>query len=308
MRALVCAGDGTAKVVFADVDEPTPRPDQLVVEVAAASVNRGELRLLQVRDAGWRPGQDIAGTVVEAAADGTGPPVGARVVAWVDQAGWAELAVADSDRVAVLGDETGFAEAATLPVAGMTALRALRKGGNLLGRRVLITGAAGGVGRFAVELAARSGAEVTAVAGGADRAQGLTEIGAARVVEEIGTVEGPFDLILESAGGESLEHAFRVVDHSGTIVVFGISSGEPASFSFRDFSQRPIRVEVFFVYESGRPFGPDLQFLADLVAQGTLHPQVGVEVGWEDTASAFLALAERRVNGKAVLRIAGAGA
>lgn len=303
MRALVCAGDGSGNVVMTEVDEPAPASDQVVVEVAAASVNRGELRLLQVRDAGWRPGQDVAGVVMVSAADGTGPPVGTRVVAWVDQAGWAELAVADSDRVAVLDNDTSFADAATLPVAGMTALRSLRRGGSLLGRRVLITGAAGGVGRFAVELAARSGAKVTAVAGGADRAQGLADIGATQVVEQMSDAEGFFDLILESAGGESLEHAFRVVNHSGTIVVFGVSSGEPASFSFRDFSQRPIKVEVFFVYESGRPFRPDLQVLADLVGEGSLHPHVGLEVGWEDAGSALRALAERRVNGKTVLRI-----
>lgn len=303
MRALICAGDGSANVLMADIDEPTPLPDQLVVEVSAASVNRGELRLLEVRDAGWRPGQDVAGVVVAAAADGSGPPVGTRVVAWLDQAGWAERAVADSDRVAVLHDGTGFVEAATLPVAGMTALRALRRGGSLLGRRVLITGAAGGVGRFAVELAARGGARVTAVVGSPDRAQGLAELGAAEVVGKIGDADGGFDLILESAGGESLEQAFRAINHSGTIVVYGISSGEPASFSFRDFSQRPIRVEVFFVYESGRPFGPDLQVLADLVGEGSLHPQVGLELGWDDAGSAFRALAERQVNGKAVLRV-----
>ncbi|HEU4319921.1 MAG TPA: zinc-binding dehydrogenase [Acidimicrobiia bacterium] len=303
MKALVCAGDGSANVVMSDLEEPTPSPDQLVVDVKAASVNRGELRLLQVRDRGWRPGQDIAGIVVDAAVDGTGPPVGTRVVAWVDQAGWAERAVADTDRVAILGDGTSFAEAATLPVAGMTALRALRRGGSLLGKRVLITGAAGGVGRFAVELAARSGAKVTAVAGGSDRRHGLAELGATEVVERIGDADGGFDLILESVGGETLEQAFRAVNHSGTVVVFGISSGEPASFSFRDFSQRPIRVEVFFVYESGRPFGPDLQVLADQVGQGSLHPYVGLEVGWDQAAEAFRELAERRVNGKAVLRI-----
>jgi NADPH:quinone reductase-like Zn-dependent oxidoreductase len=303
MRALVCAGDGSANVVMTDVDQPTPLPDQVVVEVAAASVNRGELRLLEVRDAGWRPGQDVAGVVVAPAADGTGPPVGSRVVAWVDQAGWAERVAADSDRVAVLHDLTDFAEAATLPVAGMTALRALRRGGSLVGRRVLITGAAGGVGRFAVELAALSGARVTAVAGSADRARGLAELGASEIVGEISDTDGGFDLILESAGGESLEQAFRAVDRFGTIIVFGISSGESTSFSFRDFSQRPISVEVFFVYESGRPFGPDLQVLADLVGDGLLHPQVGLEVGWEETGSAFRALAERQINGKAVLHI-----
>ncbi len=304
MRALVCVGDGAARVEMTDVEDPAPLPNQLVVDVAAASVNRGELRLLSVRDAGWRPGQDVAGVVSEAAGDGSGPPVGSRVVAWVDQAGWAERVVADSDRVAILGDGTSFAEASTLPVAGMTALRALRRGGSLLGRRVLITGAAGGVGRFAVEMAAHSGALVTAVAAGEERASGLMDLGAIEVVHDIDDAEGGFDLILESAGGRSLETAMRVANHSGTIVVFGISSGEPATFSFRDFSQRPVRIEVFFVYESGRPFGPDLQLLADLVGGGSLHPQVGLEVGWDEAETAFEALAGRRVNGKAVLRIA----
>jgi NADPH2:quinone reductase len=285
------------------VDRPVPQESQVVVDVAAVSVNRGELRLLAARHAGWRPGQDVAGVVSVPAADGSGPAQGSRVVAWVDQAGWAEQVVADTDRVAVLADETTFAEAATLPVAGMTALRALRIGGSLLGKRVLVTGAAGGVGRFAVEMASRSGARVTAVAGGPERAGGLEDLGATEVVHEIDDVEGGFDLILESAGGQSLERAFHVIDHSGTVVVFGSSSGETSQFSFRDFSQRPIRVEVFFVYESGRPFGPDLQLLANLVGDGMLHPQVGLEVGWSEAESAFRALAERRVNGKAVLRI-----
>ena len=225
------------------------------------------------------------------------------MVAWVDQAGWGERVAADTDRIAILHDDTTFAEAATLPVAGMTAMRALRRGGSLLGKRVLVTGAAGGVGRFAVELAARSGAVVTAVAGDAERSRGLEDLGAVEVLSDMADADGGFDLILESAGGASLEQAFRVVNHSGVIVVFGSSSGDPASFSFRDFSQRPIRVEVFFVYESGRPFGPDLQVLADLAGDGSLHPQVGLEVSWDDAATAFAALRERRVNGKAILRI-----
>lgn len=303
MRALVCSGTEVPAVDLLEVDEPTPRDDELVLEVEAASINRGELRLLSFRPAGWRPGQDIAGTVVEAAADGSGPPVGSRIVAWVDQAGWAERAVARTNRVAVLADDVAFAEAATLPVAGMTALRALREGGPLLGRKVLVTGAAGGVGRFAVELASVGGARVTAVAGGPDRAQGLDELGASTVVFDVAEAEGPFDIVLESAGGASLERAFEVVAHSGSVVVFGNSSGADSSFSFRDFSQRPVRVSVFFVYQSGEPFGPDLRLLADLVGSGRLHPTVGLEVPWTDSASAFTALSERRVNGKAVLTV-----
>lgn len=303
MRALVCRGDGTAAVDMVEVEEPRPGRDEVLVEVEAVSVNRGELRLLAARPAGWGPGQDVAGVVVEEAADGSGPRQGTRVVAWVDQGGWAERTVARSDRLGVLADQVGLAEAATLPVAGMTALRALREAKDLIGRRVLVTGAAGGVGRFAVELASAGGATVTAVARDEERAAGLHDLGAANVVHDIGDAEGPFDVILESAGGASLERALELVAHHGTMVVFGNSSGERSGFSFRDFSQRPARLSVFFVYHSGQPFGPDLQLLADLVADGRLHPQVGLEVRWSQAAAAFEALADRRINGKAVLTV-----
>lgn len=303
MRALVNRGEGGTEVGFEEVAEPEPAPDEVVIEVRAVSVNRGELRLLAVRPAGWRPGQDVAGVVVRAAADGSGPPEDTRVVAWVDQAGWAERTAAATDRVAVLADHVPFAEGATLPVAGMTALRALREGGDLLGRRVLVTGAAGGVGRLAVELAARGGAWVAGVVGGPDRAEGLSELGADETVTDIEELEGPFDLILESVGGRSLERATELVAHSGTVVIFGSSSGKPGQIGFGDFSQRPARLQIFFVYQSGLPFGPDLQRLADMVAADRLHPQVGLEVGWEEAEVAFRALADRQVNGKAVLRV-----
>lgn len=306
MRALVNRGDGGLGIYIAEVSEPDPMPSELVVDVAAVSINRGELRLLAARPEGWRPGQDVAGIVREAAADGSGPSPGTRVVAWVDQSGWAEHVCASADRVAVLAEGVSFGAAATLPIAGMTALRALRVGGELLGRRVLVTGAAGGVGRFAVELAARGGASVTAVARDAARAEGLDLLGADRIVFDIGEAEGPFDVILESVGGASLAGALRLVAPQGAVVVFGNSSGEAAEISFGDFVGRPAaRLEGFFVYSSAQPpsFGADLQRLADMVARGKLNPHVGLEVSWTEATTAFAAVAERHVNGKAVLLV-----
>jgi len=130
MRALVATGPANAAtpLELREVDEPSPARDESIVAVRAVSINRGELRLLSVRPAGWRPGQDIAGTVVKAAADGDGPAVGTRVVALVDQAGWAERVAVPRSRIAVVPDVVSFAQAATLPVAGLTALRALRLG------------------------------------------------------------------------------------------------------------------------------------------------------------------------------------
>jgi len=304
VRALVNQGDSGLGVDLTEVDEPTPSRSELVVDVSAFAVNRGELRLLAARPSGWRPGQDVAGTVLEAAADASGPLPGTRVVAWVDQAGWAERVCASTDRVAVLPDEVSFRAAATLPIAGMTALRALRVGGELLGRRVLVTGAAGGVGRFAVELAVRGGASVTAVARNESRAEGLDGLGAEEIVYDIGEAEGSFDVILESAGGSSLANALRLIGPQGVVVVFGNSSGEAAEISFGDFAGRPgARLEGFFVYSSAQPpsFGEDLQRLVSFISQGFLHPQVGLEVSWTEAASAFADLYERRVNGKVVL-------
>src|SRR6266849_11210421 len=174
--ALVNTPSAPIPVELRDVAEPVPAPDEAIVEVHAFSLNRGELPLLAGRPEGWRPGQDIAGVVVKAAADGSGPKEGTRVVALVDSAGWAQRAAAPTVRMAALLDNVSFASAATLPVSGLTALRTLRYGGLLLGQRVLITGASGGVGRFAVQLAALAGAEVTGVVGRPERAAGLSEL------------------------------------------------------------------------------------------------------------------------------------
>jgi NADPH:quinone reductase-like Zn-dependent oxidoreductase len=306
MKALVNRGGGAVAVDLEDVAEPEPGANEAMVAVDAVALNRGELRLLASRPQGWRPGQDVAGTVAVAAADGSGPNQGTRVVAWPEQAGWAERVAVPTSHLATLGHEVSSAQAATLPVAGVTALRILRIGGELKGRKILVTGAAGGVGRFAVELAARSGAVVTAVAASPVRAQGLTSLGGHGVVENIEQAEGEFDLILESAGGASLEASIGLVAPRGIIVVFGNSSNSPAQVSFANFRGHPgARIEAFFVYESGEPptFGEDLQLLANLVSEGSLHPQVGLEAPWTEANTVLEALANRQVNGKAVLLV-----
>jgi NADPH:quinone reductase-like Zn-dependent oxidoreductase len=289
------------------VDEPTPAPDEALVEVRAVSVNRGELRLVATRPNGWRPGQDVAG-VVRRAAQAGGPTEGTRVVALVDQAGWAERVPAPLSRLAPLPDGVSFAAAATLPVAGLTALRALRLGGMLLDRSVLITGATGGVGHLAVQLALRSGARVTAVVRNPEHGHALRETGDVRLVASLGDLVGreTFDLILESVGGESLTHALRLVGRDGVVAVFGNSSGQEASVSFASFGGHPhARLYAFFVYESGEPptFGADLALLANEIAAGRLRPQVGLEASWEDPVGALNALRERQFSGKAVLTV-----
>lgn len=304
MRALVNTANPEKPVEIRDVPEPEPEPNEAIVEVRAMAVNRGELRLMAGRPEGWRPGQDIAGVIVRAAEDGAGPNEGDRVVALVDQAGWAERAPALTSRIAVLPENVSFEAAATLPVAGLTALRALRLGGPLLGKRVLVTGAAGGVGHFAVQLASRAGAQVTGIVSRAGRGAELAKLPGVNLMVGYDNLNSPFDLVLESVGGASLAAALRTVSDDGDIAIFGNSAGEETSLSFRDF-RGLARIHAFHVYATREPptFGEDLGLLASLIGSGDLHPQVGYAGPWSDPRPAFFALRDRELEGKAVLRI-----
>jgi NADPH:quinone reductase len=230
MKAIV---NSPAGPVIAAVDDPRPASGEALVAVRAFSVNRGELDLLQARTDGWRPGQDIAGVVVEQAADGSGPAAGARVVALVEQAGWAELAAVPVSRLAPLPAQVGIEQAAALPLAGLTALRTLRLAGGLLGRRVLITGANGGVGRIQIQLAAAAGAEVTAVARPQHEKE-LLALGASSVVADPAAADGLYDLVADWVGGPSLAAGLGKVAPRGTVVL-GTSNTEKTPVNIYDF-------------------------------------------------------------------------
>jgi NADPH2:quinone reductase len=305
MRALVNTPGGRAPVELRDVPEPQPGPNDVLVAVRAFSLNRGELRSFVNNEEGWIPGQDVSGVVLRAAANGLGPPPGTRVVALTDEFGWAEQVAVPTHRIAPLPDSVSFAQAATLPVAGLTALRCVRLGGALVGRRVMITGAAGGVGTLAIQIAAQSGAHVTAVVGRPERAAGLADLGARDVVHGIANATGRYSLILESGGGTSLSEALKRIEANGTVVVYGNSSGETSTISFQDFrAAQNARIQSFFYFTSGpeEMFAPDLTLLVSLVAGGGLRPVIGTERDWADIATVADSLRNREITGKAVFR------
>lgn len=304
MRALVMSPDSTTGLRLAEVEDPRPHANEALVCVHATSLNRGELRLLTIRPDGWIPGQDVVGIVEQAAADGSGPAVGARVAALVDEAGWAERVAVPTDRLAVVPDEVSVASAATLPVAGTTALRTLRHSGELAGQQVLITGASGAVGRFQIQIAREQGAVVTAIAA-ARHAEDLRALGAQDVVDSIELAKGPFSLITESVGGQSLAHAIDRVAPGGTIIMFGSSSGELTPVGFRQFvpGHEGARLQTFAYYTSGSGIGADIAALLALVAAGRLETRVSLTLPWTDIAQALDALRQRSFSGKAVLTI-----
>lgn len=308
MRAVVATGRPEQPTELREVDEPRPREDEAVIAVECFSLNRGEARRLASAEEGWRPGWDVAGTVLEPARDGSGPREGEPVVGFLSlgAAGWAENAAVRTDRLTRRPDGVSPAVSAALPTAGMTALRTLRIGGLLLGKRVLITGAAGGVGRFAVELASHAGAEITGVVGSVERAAGLRELGTHELVTSINEAEPSFHLVLESVGGESLTSALDLIEPAGTVVSFGYSSGEETTFAASPWylKGRPRIVGFTLFFEgSGESYVDDLGYLMKLVAGDALHPQIGVERDWSELDEAIRELDERRVAGKAVLHV-----
>jgi NADPH:quinone reductase len=304
MRALVADPDAPGGIAIQEVAEPEADRGEAIVDVHAISLNRGELNRLRAAAAGWRPGWDIAG-IVRAAAAGS-PPVGARVVGVLTGGAWAERVAVPGDWLAELPTEVSFAQAAALPVAGLTALRTLRLGPAILGRRVLVAGAAGGVGRFAIQLARLGGAEVTAIAGSPERAEGLRELGAREVVTDLTELHGRYDLVLESAGGDSLARLATMVHPDGTLVMFGNSSRQPTTFNVSEvYLGGAVRLQGFMVFHglAADPPGRDLGYLAGLVAEGRLDPHVAGELPWTEMPEALRRLADRTVPGKLVLTL-----
>lgn len=307
MDALVCADNAPLRLAVAAVPEPAPLPHEALVAVRAVSLNRGELRRLETAPVGWRPGWDLAGEVLTAAADGSGPPAGTRVVGLLRAGAWAERVAVPTSQLAALPDEVGFADASTLPVAGLTALCALARGGCLLGQRVLITGAAGGVGWFAAQLAARAGAAVTGVSRSMDRLLPLVELGA--VHEAVTAVEdaaGPYDLVLEANGGADLGLALARLAPGGTVVTFGNSSRAPTTFNVFDFYGRGgVGLYGLFLFDElvrrGNSGARDLAVLAGLLDAGELVAQVSATAPWREPWPALRALIDRALVGKAVL-------
>ena len=309
-QAVVVNQKAPGKLVIQEIEMPDLLPSEALVRVSSISLNRGETRRSVQAEDGWRPGWDLAGIVEQAAADGSGPPAGTRIVGFLPDGAWAQHVAVPSHSLASLPDVVTFAQAATLPVAGLTALYALAKRGELLGRRVLITGATGGVGDFAVQLAQLSGAHVVASVRRADQTQEVQQAGANEVVigDNISnfTKNGPYDLVVESLGGKALASALGSLAKDGVCVSLGISADDESTFDVRKFfttGRTSLYGFILFDELHAESAAVGLARLAGLVATGKLSPRISVEAPWTQIADVAGQLLDREFPGKAVLHI-----
>ncbi|WP_327143991.1 zinc-binding dehydrogenase [Nocardia sp. NBC_01327] len=308
MKALTATADDRL-ITLAEITDPAPAAGEAVIAVEAFSVNRGDYFALtgvygtEVA-AGHVPGQDVAGRIITAAADGTGPAVGARVVAHAAGGGWAEQVAVATDAITALPQQLPATIAATLPLAGLTTLRLLRRAGQVEGMRLLVTGASGGVGHLVVELAIAAGATVTAVAATRERGQRLADYGA-EVLTDIDAATARFDIVLESVGGDTFAAALRHLAPGGTVVWFGQAGRQPVQLDFFDlFGATPFTLHHFPHWVADTTDAEDLAELVRLAAAGIIHPEVGRTADWTETATVLTDLVHRRIRGNAVLTLA----
>jgi NADPH:quinone reductase len=294
------------KFEIAEAPYPEPKYNEAIVKVSAISLNRGEVRFAFMRNETWIPGWDLAGQIVQSALNGMGPKENARVVGFLPSGAWSQYVAVPVDALAELPANVTDGQASTLPVAGLTALLTLSKGGQLLGKNVLITGATGGVGMFAVQLAALSGAHTTALIRSRDDEPMMKDLGADNVVYAVDDIKSSFHLVLDSVGGDMIGKLItRVIPH-GTLVSFGNSSEKPqAIYEVASMYRSAVTLYGFILFSELKmeTAASALSRLSDLVSRNKLKIVIEKEADWKDIQHVAQDLLDRKFKGKAVLKV-----
>lgn len=279
MDALVVEESSPQRFRLARVPAPRPAPHEALVEVHAAGVNPTDLALRDSAPPGTALGHELAGIVLREAVDGSGPPAGTRVAGLVMGGAWARRVATPVDGLAVVPQGVDLPAAATMPIAAISALRALRAGGAVLGRQVMVTGATGAVGSLSVRLASLGGASgVTAVARSVASSERLRALGATDTVTDPAEAGALADIVIDTVGGAVLSRAFEVTAAGGTLVSVGRASGEdvvlPAGALEGGGGRAGRTLRTFFMPDEPGDLRADLEFLLGLADEGRLEVRV----------------------------------
>ncbi len=321
MPAVVQRAYGTADVLYLDtIDRPTIGADQVLIEVHAAGVDRGTWHLMTglpyvIRLAGYGftkpkqpvPGLDVAGRVVEVGPAVTRFAIGDEVFGIADGS-FAAYAAADQDKLSLKPANVDFDHAAASAVSGITALQALTEvGGVEPGQRVLVIGASGGVGTFAVQLARALGATVDGVAGTANL-DVVRSLGAEQVfdhrTQDLDDIEERYDLVLDIGGRNSLRRLRRLLTPKGTLVIVGGEDGNRITGGvgrqLRALLLSPFVGQRLTTFMS-REHHSFIERLADHLASGAVVPAIADRFALADAPQAMRRMEAGRTGGKSVI-------
>jgi NADPH:quinone reductase-like Zn-dependent oxidoreductase len=323
MKAILNHTYGSPDVLRLDhVDTPTPADDdQVLVRVEAAGVNRGDWHattglpyIVRIAEFGaGRPtvpvrGTDLAGTVTAVGRDVRRFRPGDTVFGWADGS-FAEYAVTPADRLVTTPSRMSATQAAAVPTTGVTALQAVRDAGGVQhGHRVLVVGASGGVGSFAVQIARSHGAEVTGVASSRN-VELVRSLGATHAVDYTtrDVADGPerYDVIIDAAGAHGPSAWRRVLTPTGTLVLIGGPRGRWVGGMLRFAAALALSrlVSQRLVPLFSTPRAADLAELAELAAAGKLTPVLDRTVPLPDTPDAIRHVGAGHTRGKVVVTV-----
>lgn len=322
MRAVLQEGYGASDVLrVGDRPAPRPRADEVVIAVRAAGVHAGDVRIMRGEPLmiraffGWRrpknpvAGREVVGTVSAIGEGVQGFALGDRVFAETNQGGFAELVAVAAGFVRPAPANLDDEQVAVMPVSGITALQGWRAGRLQAGDSVLVIGASGGVGTFAVQLAAAKGATVTAV-GSAAKADHMRDSGASRVLDyrsdDLMAGSPRYDVIFDLVGDTSLRALRRILAPRGSLV---LSAGDgsrvfgPIGRIVTALVQSMLTRQRLVPLAAQRD-GDDLEQLRQLAEAGSLRPVVDRVFALDEAPQAFEYHESGAVKGKIALRVA----